>query len=92
MLVLKYPIPVKIPSPRMGPQGDRSLAELRREWDENQQWLGAYAAGLVRDGVAKAVFVHPVAGPMTVTQAVAMDQLHLDRHIRQIRRRQYLMG
>ncbi len=92
MMVLKYPIPVKIPSARMGPQGGRSLAELRREWDENQRWLHAYTGGLDRDGVAKAVFVHPVAGPMTVTLAVAMDQVHLDRHIRQIRRRQKLMG
>ena len=30
MFVLKYGIPVQVPSPAMLPQGDRSLGELRR--------------------------------------------------------------
>ena len=84
MFVLRYGIPVKVPSPAMVPQGDRSLGELRRLWDENQEWLRAYIGRLDRQGFRRAVFEHPVAGPLNVEQAVHMDQVHLDTHVRQI--------
>jgi hypothetical protein len=91
MFVLKCGIPVRVPSPAMVPQGDRSLAELRRRWDENQEWLRAYIGSLDRKGFRRAVFEHPVAGPLSVEQAVHMDQVHLDTHVRQIRRLQRLL-
>ena len=91
MFVLRYGIPVQVPSPAMVPRGARSLAELRRLWDENQEWLRAYIRGLDRKGFRRAVFEHPVAGPLTVEQAVHLDQVHLDTHIRQIRRLQRLL-
>ena len=56
MFVLKYGIPVQVPSPAMVPQGDRSLGELRRLWDENQAWLRAYVGRLDRDGLEKSGF------------------------------------
>jgi hypothetical protein len=85
MLVLRFPIPVKVPSRRMLPTGTMPLAEIRSQWDETLRWLRSYTAGLDPDGHRRAVFVHPVAGPITLTQALRMDRLHLDRHIRQIR-------
>jgi DinB family protein len=91
MCVLKYGIPVQVPSPAMLPQGHLSLAELRRLWDQNQEWLQAYTGRLDRGGFRRAVFEHPIAGPLTVEQAVHMDQVHLDTHIRQIRRLQRLL-
>jgi hypothetical protein len=91
MFVLKYGIPVQVPSPAMVPQGGRSLGELRRLWDENQEWLRAYISRLDREGFRKAVFEHPIAGPMGVEQALRMDQVHLDTHVRQIRRLQRLL-
>jgi hypothetical protein len=91
MFVLRYGIPVQVPSPAMVPRGARSLPELRRLWDENQEWLRAYISGLDRKGFRRAVFEHPVAGPLSVEQAVHMDQVHLDTHIRQIRRLQRLL-
>ena len=91
MLVLKYGIPVPVPSPDMVPQGRRSLPELRRMWDENQEWLRGYVRSLDSRGFRRAVFEHPVAGPLSVEQAVRMDQVHLDCHIRQIRRLQRLL-
>ena len=91
MFVLKYGIPVPVPSPAMVPRGDRSVGELRRLWNENQHWLRAYIRDLDRKGLRRAVFAHPVAGPLTVGQAVHMDQVHLDRHVRQIRRLQRLL-
>ena len=90
MFVLKYGIPVQVPSPAMIPQGDRSLGELRRLWDENQEWLRAYIDRLDRQGFRRAVFEHPIAGPLGVEQALHMGQVHLDTHVRQIRRLQRL--
>jgi hypothetical protein len=92
MFVLKFGIPVEVPSPAMVPCGRRGLAELRRLWDENQAWLRAYVDRLDRKGVRRAVFEHPVAGPLTPEQAVHIDQVHLDTHIRQIRRLQRLLA
>ncbi len=91
MFVLRARIHVKVPSPAMVPRGNRTLGELRRLWDENQEWLRAYTARLDREGFRRAVFEHPVAGPLAVGQAVHMDQFHLDTHIRQIRRLQRLL-
>jgi hypothetical protein len=86
MLVLRAGIPVKVPSRAMVPRGERSLDELRGEWDENFRRLRDYAAGLDREGVQRAVFRHPVAGPITLAQALRLDRVHLARHARQIRR------
>ena len=91
MFVLRCGIPVQTPSPAMVPQGRRNLGELRRLWDENQHWLRVYVRDLDRKGLRRAVFRHPVAGPLTVEQAVHMDQVHLDAHVRQIRRLQHLL-
>lgn len=84
VLILKSGIPVRVPSRAMVPKGGRGLDELRRLWDESQEWLQAYAGQLDSRGLRKAVFVHPVAGPLTVEQAVRLDQIHIDGHARQI--------
>jgi hypothetical protein len=44
-----------------------------------------------RKGFRRAVFEHPIAGPLSVEQALHMDQVHLDTHVRQIRRLQRLL-
>ncbi len=86
MLVLKWSMPVKVPSPAMVPDGNTSLDELRRQWDESQHWLRAYLNALEPDGLGRAVFRHPVAGPLTVAQVIHMRQLHFKSHLRQIER------
>ena len=91
MFILRSGIRVRVPSPAMVPRGDRSVAELRRLWDENQGWLRSCIDGLGPDGVRRAIFEHPVAGPLSVAQAVQMGQVHLDGHVRQIRALQRLL-
>jgi hypothetical protein len=92
MMVLMCRIPVKAPSSGMIPRGTSSLADLRRQWDQSQQWLRSYVDGLDRQGVDRAVFQHPVAGPLSVTQAVRMGRVHVATHTRQIRRLLSLMN
>ncbi|GAC1516587.1 MAG: hypothetical protein NVS1B4_12340 [Gemmatimonadaceae bacterium] len=91
-IVVKFGIPVEAPSAAMLPLGERTLAVLRRMWDENHEWLRAFIDRLDGDGARKAFFHHPVAGPLTVKQAMQLDQLHLDRHAGQIRRLNRLLA
>lgn len=86
MFWLACHLPAKVPTPRMIPRGESSLAELRREWDEIQQWLLSYVGRLDRRDLAKSVFAHPIAGPLTVRQVLHMGALHMATHTRQIRR------
>ncbi|MEP7011367.1 MAG: DinB family protein [Acidobacteriota bacterium] len=85
-LVLRFRIRVKAPSPKMLPQGEWSLADSRREWDENLNQLRAYASGLDRKALDRAVFKHPAAGPITLSQALTLGLLHVEDHARQIGR------
>jgi hypothetical protein len=92
LFILTSGIPVRTPSPAMLPQGGRGLADLRRLWDENQHWLRLCIANLGPGAGRKAVFEHPIAGPLTVSQAVRMGQVHVDGHVRQIRRLRRLLA
>lgn len=91
MFVLRTGIPVGVASPAMIPEGGRSLAELRRLWDEDKAWLLACIDHLGPQGIDKTVLKHPIAGPISVRQAVVMSRIHLERHIGQIRRLQRLL-
>ena len=84
LLVLKLRIPVRVPSRRMLPTGQRSLAELRDSWDGHVRWLRAFAEASDEGALGQAFFTHPVAGPITLAQALRMDLLHLRTHCRQI--------
>lgn len=86
LLVLKLRIPVRVPSRRMLPTGQRSLAELRATWDGHVRWLRAFVEEAEEDAYDQAFFTHPVAGPITLAQALRMDLLHLQTHRKQIAR------
>jgi uncharacterized damage-inducible protein DinB len=91
MFVLKAGIPVKVPSKKMLPKNELSLEEIRRQWDESQKWFREYVETQDDAGLEKAVFEHPVSGPITVEQAVEMSLAHLNSHTGQIRKRLDLM-
>lgn len=92
LFVLRTGIPVGVASPAMVPEGGRNLAELRRLWDENQAWLRGCAESLGSARIREAVLKHPIAGPITLRQAIIMSRIHLERHIGQIRRLQRLLA
>lgn len=92
MLILRFDIPVQVPARAMVPAGEAGLSELRSRWDESQRRLRAFAEGLNLRDLKAPVAAHPVAGPMTPGQSVAMLDVHLRRHIRQIRKRLGLLA
>jgi hypothetical protein len=84
MAILRFSIPVKVPSRSMNPTGGPSLTELRQEWDRHLEWLRAYTKEFDDEGRQKSFFNHPVAGPITLVQALRMNLLHIRTHVRQI--------
>lgn len=91
--VLKWGLPVPVPEPAMTPDGHQSsLSVLRVEWDRNTKWLQLYLDGLTPATAMRAVFRHPVTGPLTPDRALRLAHLHLDTHIRQIDRIRRVMG
>lgn len=91
MFILRFDVPVKAPSRGMLPRGGRPFHELREMWDTNHRWIRACLGNLDGAGWRRPVFMHPVTGPLTPAQAVRMLDVHLDRHIRQIRRLQRML-
>jgi uncharacterized damage-inducible protein DinB len=85
MLLLRSPIRVRTPSSGMAPSERRSLNELRKMWEENHTTLRAFVESSDSSQQRAALAFHPVAGPMTLRQALRMLEVHLSRHVRQIR-------
>ena len=83
-LVLTWRIPVRVPSRRMLPTGDRTLADLREQWDGHARWLRAFVETQGAARAQEAFFLHPVCGPLTLEQALRLDLLHLRTHRRQL--------
>ena len=90
-IILYFDIPVPVPGSEMAPIGRVStLDELENEWDKNFLWLTGYFNRLTDKTLRRAVFSHPVTGPLTPARAIRIAQLHLDthrRHITRIKRR-----
>lgn len=87
LMALGLRIPVKAPSPKAIPTGRTSFAKLRRQWDCNYEWLESYVKELPGDNFNDAVFSHPIAGQLTLEQAIRMGQIHLALHMSQIEKR-----
>ena len=92
MGVLRFDIPVQVPSRGMNPVGGRSLAQLGAAWELNHAQLRAFVDTVDRSRLRDAIFRHPVGGPLTLGQGLLMLETHLDRHIRQIRRLEQLLS
>lgn len=86
LLILRWNIRVPVPSKRMVPDGNTSLSELRQQWDENMRWFRGYVDSLGPEDLKRAVFSHPIAGPLTGPQAGKLAQYHFEAHLRQIKK------
>lgn len=85
MFVLRFDIPVQVPSRALLPKGERPIAELGRQWEAQHRLLGEWLANPAPRQVGQPLFRHPIAGPMTVVESLRMLEVHLDRHTRQVR-------
>lgn len=84
--ILRLRIPVQAPSPAMLPVGDRTLSSLKQQWTETFAWISTLPAALGPDRLRLPYFVHPVAGALTLAEAVALNEVHIHGHRRQVRR------
>ena len=91
LLILKWNIRVPVPSEGMVPDGNTSLSDLRQQWDENLRWFRGYLDTVKPKDLKRAVFSHPIAGPLTGPQAGKMAQYHFDVHFRQLEKVQSLV-
>jgi hypothetical protein len=91
LLILRWNIRVPVPSEGMVPDGTTSLSELRQQWDKNLRWFRGYLDSLEPEELKRAVFSHPVAGPLTGPQAGKLAQYHFDAHLRQIKKAKSLV-
>lgn len=89
MFILRFDIPVKVPSAALLPEGARSVESLWTQWEASHAALRRSVEASDTRVRRHALFSHPVAGPMTMADTLRMLEVHLDRHIRQIER---LMG
>jgi hypothetical protein len=70
----------------MVPGGQMRLAEFRLRSRLHQRWFAYFLHTLDPADASQTVFGHPVAGPLTTTQALRLGILHQDSHHRQIKR------
>ena len=86
LLILRWNIRVPVPSEGMVPDGNTSLSELHQQWNENMSWFRGYLDSLGPEDLKRAVFSHPIAGPLTGPQAGTLAQYHFEAHLRQIKK------
>lgn len=85
-VILRGPFRVRVPARSMAPSGSWSLEECGVEWRRNHTRLRAYVESLSDAGCQRAIFTHPVSGPLTVSQAIHLMSVHLGTHERQLDR------
>jgi hypothetical protein len=90
--VLASGLRVRVPSDAMRPTGQRSLAAAGALWEENARWLRSYIDWCTPSQLALRVFHHPIAGPLSPAEAIALGATHLASHVRQIARVRAQLG
>jgi hypothetical protein len=83
--VLKTRIPVPVPEKTMAPKGKMPLHRIRRMVLETHDWLDAEISAASDETLSAPVFHHPVAGPLALDEALAMNRLHIAAHLRQLK-------
>lgn len=85
--ILRFRFSVPPPSPEMIPSGTLALEELDLMWGDDMAWLRHYCNSTSSEDLRKACFQHPVAGPLTLKQALIMAVLHIDYHLPTLEKR-----
>lgn len=85
--IVRFRIPVPVPSGAMNPSGRRSLQELACDWDANHRGLADLVIEAENQPADFLVFSHPVAPMLTLPELLLVGTWHVDYHLPQIRRR-----
>ena len=84
LAVLRLGIKVPVPADEMKPDGNTTVADLRRDWDTIVTWLRELISELTTNQFQKAYFSHPISGPLTVEQVLTLASYHFDSHRRKV--------
>ena len=76
----------KAPSYIANPPGDDSLEEMREKWKETRSQIEAYIQDYPDEWLDRAVYKHPMAGRLSLMQAIDSFIYHQRHHVHQIRR------
>jgi uncharacterized damage-inducible protein DinB len=85
-LVLTTGLRVKVPIDAVRPSGSKSLEESERLWKAVRGRLDQFLAGLDEEGLRRAAYKHPIAGPLNVEEGLLFLIRHLAHHQRQLER------
>ena len=84
--VLEKDIPVEVPLPELEPTGGVSLDDLIIRWEAARTGLRQALEKIPPETLTAPICPHPVAGPMDARETLEFLAVHLDHHLRQIRR------
>ena len=84
--VLEKDIPVEVPVPELEPMGGVSLDDLIVRWEAARTGLRQALEEIPPETLTTPICRHPVAGPMDARETLEFLAVHLDHHLRQIRR------
>jgi hypothetical protein len=83
---LEKDIPVEVPLPELEPTGAVALDDLIIRWEAARTGLRQALEQIPPEAVATPICRHPAAGPMDPRETLEFLAMHLDHHLRQIRR------
>jgi hypothetical protein len=84
--VLEKDLPVEVPLPELEPMGGVPLDELIVRWEHARSGLRQALEGMPPETLTTPISRHPVAGPMDARETLEFLAVHLDHHLRQVRR------
>lgn len=84
--VFEKDIPVEVPLPEPEPTGDVLLDDLIVRWEAARTGLRQALVKIPLETITAPICRHSVAGPMDARETLEFLAVHLDHHLRQIRR------
>ncbi len=84
--VLRLGIRVRLPIRVVTPEEGLDLEAVSAEWERERAALSDLLEKVDRAALRAPAFVHPVAGPMDLGEALGFLERHFDHHLRQLAR------
>lgn len=84
--ILRFRVPVPVPSPGMMPTGEVAVDALAEIWRRNHRALAELVAEATADAPTHVTFAHPVAPALRLAEVISMAALHIDYHRKQLAR------